>query len=70
MREEASVIVNGTPRVVRPPISLRGLIDSLGLEGDAVAVERNRRIVRRADWNGTALGDGDMIEIVHFVGGG
>jgi thiamine biosynthesis protein ThiS len=30
----------------------------------------NGKIMRRAEWNATAISDGDRIEIVHFVGGG
>ena len=33
-------------------------------------VERNQRIVPRAEHPTTLLDEGDVIEIVHFVGGG
>jgi len=46
------------------------LIQELGLPTERIAVEVNRRIVRRADWDETALHDRDKIEIVQFVGGG
>jgi thiamine biosynthesis protein ThiS len=42
----------------------------MGMKGDRVAVEMNREIVPRAQWQATALKDGDRLEIVHFVGGG
>jgi thiazole synthase len=35
-----------------------------------VAVERNRRIVPRAEWPNAVLSDGDELEVVQFVGGG
>jgi thiamine biosynthesis protein ThiS len=35
-----------------------------------VAVERNRHVVPRAEHEQTALQSNDVIEIVHFVGGG
>jgi len=35
-----------------------------------VAVERNRAIVRKADWSLTRITAGDHLEIVWFVGGG
>ena len=35
-----------------------------------IAVERNGVIVRRADYASTVLNDGDVVEIVRFVGGG
>jgi hypothetical protein len=35
-----------------------------------LAVEVNRKIIRRANWDSTTLVEGDRVEIVHFVGGG
>jgi thiamine biosynthesis protein ThiS len=42
----------------------------LGIKPDRVAVELNRNIVPREQWEKTPLSDGDRLEIVHFVGGG
>lgn len=50
--------------------SLTDAIAALGLKPDRVAVERNGEIVGREAWVSTPLGDGDKLEIVHFVGGG
>jgi sulfur carrier protein len=52
------------------PAHLQDLIAELGLKSDRVAVEHNGNIVPRAEWVGTALAEGDRLEIVHFVGGG
>jgi thiamine biosynthesis protein ThiS len=46
------------------------LLTTLGLDPRAVVVELNRRIVRRPEHSDTALGNGDVVELVHFVGGG
>jgi sulfur carrier protein len=62
--------VNGDPHDVQPGTTVRGLIEKLGLTEGPVAVERNGEIVVRAEHATTALGDGDVLEIVHFVGGG
>jgi sulfur carrier protein len=35
-----------------------------------VAVERNGDVVPRAEHAATALAEGDVLEIVHLVGGG
>jgi thiamine biosynthesis protein ThiS len=35
-----------------------------------VAVEHNGEIVARAGWGEAVLGEGDRLEVVHFVGGG
>lgn len=50
--------------------TLTALVESLGMKSDRVAVELNRDIVPREQWNRTALKNGDRLEIVHFVGGG
>jgi thiamine biosynthesis protein ThiS len=64
------VYVNGEPRELSEPISLGELITQLDLPAARIAVELNRAVVRRKDWNTTVLQDEDRIEIVHFVGGG
>ena len=46
------------------------LLEALGLGNRRVAVEVNRRIVPRATYAQHVLTDGDVVEIVHFVGGG
>ena len=64
------LFVNGEERPLVGVATLAELIDQLGMKGDRVAVELNREIVPRAQWNDTRLQDGDRLEIVHFVGGG
>jgi thiamine biosynthesis protein ThiS len=64
------VYVNGEARELSGPISLSELINQLDLPAARIAVELNRAVVRRSDWNATILQDQDRIEIVHFVGGG
>ena len=67
---QVNVIVNGEQTDLSEGIHIVDLLDRLGLQADRLAVEVNQRIVRRADWTSTTLGDGDKVEIVHFVGGG
>jgi thiamine biosynthesis protein ThiS len=64
------VFVNGDEKEFSPEISLAELITQLDLPAPRIAIELNREVVRRSDWGGTMLKDGDRIEIVHFVGGG
>jgi sulfur carrier protein len=49
--------------------SIRELLDHLALTGP-VAVELNQEIVPRAEHASRALAEGDVLEVVHFVGGG
>jgi len=62
--------INGESRCVPVLGTVQELVDHLGIAQDRIALELNRRIVRRADWNATPLHDQDKIEIVQFVGGG
>ena len=64
------VYVNGESRELSGPTSLAELITQLDLPAARIAVELNRAVVRRNDWNKTMLQDEDRIEVVHFVGGG
>jgi thiazole synthase len=67
---EMKIQINGEPRDFDGPLSLSGLLEQLGMKSDRVAVELNRSIVPRERWSETSLGEGDRLEIVHFVGGG
>ena len=64
------VYVNGESREVQGNPSLADLISQLDLPAARIAVELNREVVRRSEWDGTMLRDDDRLEIVHFVGGG
>lgn len=65
-----TVIVNGKPIVIAEGSGIDDLIKSLDLNSERVAVEVNRRLIRRANWDSTTISEGDRVEIVHFVGGG
>jgi sulfur carrier protein len=62
--------VNGEAKDVPEGTTVRRLVELLGLTDGPVAVEKNGEIVRRAQHVTEALSEGDVIEIVHFVGGG
>lgn len=65
-----NIYVNGETREFSEGLTIDSLISSLSLEPTRVAIELNRNVVRRSDWQGTILHDDDRVEIVHFVGGG
>jgi thiamine biosynthesis protein ThiS len=62
--------VNGEPRTIPAPATLLDLLGQLAIEPRMVAVELNRKIVRRPQLGEVSLKEGDQIELVHFVGGG
>jgi thiazole synthase len=70
MSAQLSLIVNGEPRRIAPGASIADLVVSLELNPLKVAVERNGEIAPRSALAEVLLADGDVLEIVHFVGGG
>jgi len=62
--------VNGRPREIAAGATVARLLDELEVAATRVAVEHNRRVLRRDEFSETRLEDGDTLEIVHFVGGG
>ena len=70
MAAELSLTVNGEPRRAVPGSSIADLVVSLGLNPRKVAVEHNGEIAPRSTLAEVVLGEGDVLEIVHFVGGG
>ncbi len=66
----AAITLNGESKEIPDGLTLSGLLDRLKIKQDRVAVERNREIVPRSDWETVRIAPGDQLEIVHFVGGG
>ncbi len=64
------VTINGENRTLQGSTTVEQLLGTIGLDARKVAVERNREIVPRSLYGATQLGDGDKLEIVHFIGGG
>jgi thiamine biosynthesis protein ThiS len=64
------VYLNGESKKIDDGLTLAELVSQLDLPAVRVAVELNRTVVRRSDWEKTELSEDDRIEIVHFVGGG
>ena len=65
-----NITVNGEDRSLDPEASLGDLLEMLGLNGKRIAVEVNRDIVPRSDYDSFILSDNDTIEIVNAIGGG
>jgi thiamine biosynthesis protein ThiS len=68
--EQLSIVVNGAERPVFAGQTIAGLLAELGLDPARVAIELDRRIVKRPEWDSLALAAGARLEIVQFVGGG
>jgi sulfur carrier protein len=64
------LLINGEAHSLPEPLSVTGLLESRGLAGKRIAVERNGEIVAKSRHAETLLASGDRIEIVVAVGGG
>jgi thiamine biosynthesis protein ThiS len=64
------VFINGETREIGGQVNLRELLDAFSLPSERIAIELNREVVRKKDWESILINDADKIEIVHFVGGG
>jgi thiazole synthase len=62
--------LNGETRQLPASLSIVQLLEHFDLPKDRVAVERNRAIVPKPQWEAVSVGQGDELEVVHFVGGG
>jgi len=68
--EKMILEINGEAREIPPVSTVRELLAFLGIAEARVAVEVNRKIVRRNEWERSPICDRDRVEIVQFVGGG
>ncbi len=66
-----ALTVNGERRETAEGTTLAQLLRALELDPRMIVVEHNRVILRdRGAYDGVALAEGDVLELVHFVGGG
>jgi len=63
-------MLNGDRRAVPQGATLAKMLVFLGIPVDRVAVELDRKIVRKTDWENCVVEAGAELEVVHFVGGG
>ena len=62
--------LNGETKTIESEVTLDKLLDLFSLPRQRVAIELNRSVVSRNNWNATSVSEGDVIEVIHFVGGG
>lgn len=66
-----TLTINGEKRTIGAGSTVESLLQDLDLNPRLLIVERNREILRDRDsYAGISLEDGDVLELVHFVGGG
>ncbi|MGK5532294.1 sulfur carrier protein ThiS [Streptomyces sp. URMC 129] len=65
-----TVSLNGEPREIPPGTTLEALVAGLTTATGGVAAAVNETVVPRGRWSGTALADGDRVEVLTAVQGG
>ncbi len=65
-----NLMVNGKPRPIDHSLDLETYLDSFGLDLKHIAVGYNGEVIKREEFAGVTLRDGDILEIVRPVGGG
>jgi thiamine biosynthesis protein ThiS len=68
--ENIRIVVNGDEREFGAGRSIADLLAELGLHPRMVVVEHNRAIMDRTRLADVEVRAGDVLELVHFVGGG
>ena len=65
-----TVLINGDRREIAHAETVATLIEELALPAPATLVEHNGLALRREEWSGRVLAEGDRIELVRIVAGG
>ena len=64
------ITLNGEKREVAGPLTVKALLESIGLGGKPVVVEQNQVALLPREIEGAAVNDGDVIEVVQITAGG
>jgi sulfur carrier protein len=69
-RMRVKIRLNGKSRELEEPMTVSDLIAAEGYRPELIAVEINLAIIPKKDYAATMLSEGDVVEIVSFMGGG
>ena len=70
VEDTITVTVNGEQQQLAAGATVADLVATMDLQGRRVAVECNLEIVPKTEHATTLLKTGDVLEIVHAIGGG
>lgn len=65
-----SVIINDVEHTFDDRLTVTAMLDAMELKPEKVAIERNEEVIPRSTYKTAMIENGDIIEIVHFIGGG
>jgi hypothetical protein len=64
------ITLNGNTHIIEERASIAELIAYFRLDARKVAIEHNLCIIPANEYAGTYVADGDVVEVVQFIGGG
>ena len=65
-----NITLNGETKILDAPITIAALLTLLQVAPKQVAVEVNRKIIPKSTHDTALIHDGDVVELVRFIGGG
>jgi sulfur carrier protein len=64
------ITCNGETKELNPDTTLVSFIRDMDLNPDTVVAECDGRIIKRDEYDTLVLADGNILELIRFVGGG
>jgi sulfur carrier protein len=64
------ITINGETKEITPNTTLFSFIKDMDLNPDTVVAECDGRIIKRDEYDTLVLSDGNVLELIRFVGGG
>ncbi len=64
------ITCNGETKEITPGTTLVSFIQDMNLNPDTVVAECDGRIVKRDEYDTLVFSDGNVLELIRFVGGG
>jgi sulfur carrier protein len=68
--KKIKIKLNGKISTINEKTTLSKLLNNLKVPSKKVAIEMNREIINKKKLNSIKLKNNDVLEIVHFIGGG
>lgn len=64
------ITCNGETKEISPDTTLVSFIRNMNLNPDTVVAECDGRIIKRDEYDTLVLSEGNVLELIRFVGGG
>lgn len=65
-----NITVNGKAEVLEESLTIDIFLEHFGFDAKKIALEINREIVTKSMYGSISIDEGDVVEVVTFVGGG